>query len=102
MLQKETYMSTTYSVACDKAPAHIPAHPDRTAVGQTNPFFTYFREFSSRQAMERWFRRQSWQDRQEWSPWMASASNRQNFARTTPPRSRLAKLALCGQQSLFA
>ncbi len=90
-----------YSVAYDMATAHIPAHPDRTVVGQTNPFCVYFREFSSRKEMERWFRRQSWEDRQQWNPWMASAANRMLLARKNQTRSRRTQPAASEQQSLF-
>ncbi len=92
----------TYSVDCERAATHIPAHPDRTVVGCTNPYSVYYREFSSRQEMERWFRRQSWQDKQQWCPWMASSSNRRLLARSSHRRPLPSQLALCGQQSLFA
>lgn len=92
----------TYSVDCDIASAHIPAHPERTVIGQTNPYSVYFREFSSRHEMERWFKRQSWEDKQLWSPWMASLANRRLLARSKSRRTRLVRTPACEQQSLFA
>ena len=41
-----------YVVDYDEASTHIPAHPERTAMGNTNPFSVYYREFPSRPAME--------------------------------------------------
>lgn len=91
----------TYGVDFDEADKHMPAHPERTVVGGTNPFTVYFREFSTRAAMVRWFSRQSWSEKQEWSPWLKS-KYRQHLPSNKPRRPRRASEAECEQQSLFA
>ncbi len=65
-----------YVVDYDEASTHIPAHPERTAMGNTNPFSVYYREFPSRPAMEQWLKRQSWELRQQWRSWMSVERNR--------------------------
>ena len=94
----------TYSVDCELASTHIPAHPDRTVIVQTNPYSVYFREFSICQEMQRWVNKQSWQDKQLWSPWMASLANRRLLARARQRSRRASRRAMCEQQQdlLFA
>jgi len=91
---------SVYSVDYEAAARHIPAHPDRTVSGTLNPLCVYFREFSSRAAMERWLSKQTAAARQNWRPWLASARHRQMLAQAERHR---AEKASCPEQfSLFS
>jgi hypothetical protein len=90
-----------YSVDCNEADKHIPQHPERTVIGRTNPFTVYFQEFTSRAAMQRWLNKQSWEERQVWSPWMASPDHQRLLAIRSPRRIPPVRSVRYEQQSLF-
>jgi hypothetical protein len=69
-----------YRVDYDRADTHVPANPERTAAGQTNPFCVYYREFRTRPEMERWLNRQPCVQRQIWHSWMSREHNRRLLA----------------------
>jgi hypothetical protein len=55
--------------------------------------------------MQRWFSHQTWEEKQIWSPWLASLANRRLLARNRKRRVvRPVRMQACEQQqqSLFA
>jgi hypothetical protein len=51
--------------------------------------------------MERWMRRQSWQEKQCWSTWMSSPTNRHMLARAVDRKLRAAQVLKDEQACLF-
>ena len=74
-------MPVFYYLDAENTHSHIPQHPELTLYGGRSPISTYYREFRSRTAMDQWLRRQSWEERQAWRPWMSLERNRILFAR---------------------
>jgi hypothetical protein len=79
-----------YSLDREAIGTHVPSHPERTIFGGRNPFFVYYREFSTRAAMQRWLNHQSWEERQLWHVWMASKTNRALLNKQTAMQAMLA------------
>lgn len=93
-------MPAFYYIEAENSPSYVPQNPERTIYGGRNPISVYYREFSTRTAMDRWLRRQSWEERHAWRPWMSLERNRRLFARhSSLLRSQNASLEL--QPSLF-
>ena len=74
-------MPAFYYLDAEDSHTHIPQHPERTLYGGRSPISIYYREFSTRTSMGQWLRRQSWEERQAWRPWMSLERNRILFAR---------------------